>query len=330
LIKIAVVPFNTTTFAFLSFIPQGVLVTLNNLILIVALLIGLSPASAWAADCEQTTSNDDIIRVAAEGEVAYAEQRSSDLQMIFPRAVDIVECLGEKLDPTAAAAFHRLMAISHLFARDSDALKAELSAARRLDGDYSYDVLVGGVSNHPLSNFYEQAATFQPEGATTLRVANGSHNVGGIPAAPWFTNLPGVIQAFRQTDGTDDEVLWKTAYIRAGQDLPAWAVAPELPPAPVVRRGGLMTKPWFYYATSGALAAAAGGTYMASNSARNSYQDPSTPSGDLTGLESRTNGLGTTSVILFSAAGVALVPAITFHFGGKKGDKPSAELTYNR
>jgi hypothetical protein len=304
-------------------------VKLSNLIIAVALLIGFFPATAGATTCDQSTTNADIISVAAEGEVAYAEQRTQDLQKIFPRAVSTVECLGEKLDPKAAAAFHRLMAFSHLFARDPEALKAELAAARRLDGDYSYSELVDGATNHPLANFYEQAATFEAGEATMLRVADGSHNVGGVSGAPWFANLPGVIQAFRQPDGADEEVLWKTIYVRRGQDLPAWAVAPELPPPPVVQRSdGFWTKPWFYYAASGTFAAAAGGTYLASNSARSSYQDPSTPTGELAGLESRTNGLGTTSVVLAGAAGAVLVPAITIQFGKKDNTSDSA-LSYN-
>lgn len=303
----------------------------SQTILAAALLLGsLMPTKAWAiCMSEDTVAMDAFLATITAAEDAFRNVEEVEFMRLSGEVHNTVECVDEGFSLKQAARVHRLMAMRCFASGDIPCTEAEFRAARERDADHSFEQMGLGMG-HPLQAHFNQAESVERGAKLTPVVSGGGHHlVDGVEGAVWYQGLPAILQHYCVPAGADEAILCETTYLRAGQDLPAWAVAPELPPPPVVQRSdGFWTKPWFYYAASGTLAAAAGGTYLASNSARSTYQDPSTPTGDLAGLESRTNGLGTTSVVLAGAAGAVLVPAITIQFG-KKGNTSDSALSYN-
>lgn len=266
---------------------------------------------AHAATCENTTTNDQILEIAARGERAFADQDRASLDRIFPEANHAVQCLGEKVSADAAAAFHRLFAISHLYARNEQGLLAELAAARRLNGDYSYERALDGTTGHPLSRYYDRAADFDGGDPITIRVETGhTHAVGGVIGASWSPNLPGILQELERVEGGDMTVI-RTSYLSATDDLPAWAqVAPAvtLPTEPLTPvRNSFLAKPGVQWALAGVLYAGAGASCASAAGARSTFQDPSTSMSDLSGLETRANFSGASCATL---GVVAVVPTV--------------------
>lgn len=304
--------------------------------IIVVAAISLFSLEAGAT-CTEPTDNAFVQGIVSEGETYFTQQQMEKLSPpYFTDVIMAVECLGEPIEPQVAASVHRIMAVSSYMARNKEMTLASLASARAAHGDFSYQRALEDTSGHPLELLYNQAADFDA-GVPTLPVfAGGYTRVDGARNMPVFAGRPAILQAITVSENPDDDTVHETVvhtvFVEVGEMLPDWARSIQLPTEPlepVTRNGsGLLKRPGVYYGVAGALLAGGVTSAVISQRAHNAYNDPSTPNGNLAGLESQTNNWGTASAVLLGAAAVPGGLGVTITFTGRnkeKGMSPDTE-----
>ncbi len=184
------------------------------------LWLALTFASAQETPCPQTTDTEDFLQSATEGERAFAAMDLPALRAARDEALRSLSCLGAKLTPRDAAAFHRMMALAAFTTGDRDQVLAEFHAARRLEPGYEIPEAVAPVG-HPLVQLYDLAVdaaegTLEPP----LPPLSGYVMVDGVRGAPRPNGISTVIQVY------DGEVLQETRLLMAGERMPSWGPSP--------------------------------------------------------------------------------------------------------
>jgi len=183
------------------------------------LTLGLAAAMA-APPCPEATSPEDFLHGVQRGEQAFAQMDLPGLHTARDEALGDLVCLGGKISPQVAAAFHRLMALEAFTAGDRALVLAEFHAARRLEPGYAIPHDVAPVG-HPLVHLYEQAAD-AAEGALEPPIPplNGYVMVDGIRGAPRPSGISTVLQIY------EDDELVETLLLGAGERMPTWGPMP--------------------------------------------------------------------------------------------------------
>lgn len=292
------------------------------------LMVLLVPAHSLAVPkCEKPTTAKELVQAGVAGERAFADIDEETLLRHSSRAREkILPCLKDKIGPSEAAAFHRLMALEAFTHKSDLRTVREFHAARKLFPGYFLPEDLAGPE-HPLRKLYVQAETLD-DGLTekVFPPEKGYLMVGGIRNAPRFSNTPVLIQVFASGDR-----LLETRYFQPGEKLPDWG---KLNPMGITAQDlGIDTTPFWkkpntWWITAGALAVVGVGFYGTGLYEKSQFNDSGTKDQDLRGYQTRANAFGYTGLAALGlsviSAGVGLGMHLTF--GGEEGVKvqPSA------
>jgi hypothetical protein len=292
----------------------------------VMVLVSLMSKNVLAA-CDVQVSAKAFLEVVMAGEVAFADMDDTELLVSSTKARNMLPCLNEVLSSFQEAAFHRLMAYEAFFNDNEGRTVAELHASRLLDGGYVFPEEVAS-EGHPLLRYYAEAASVDPGAPEeVLAPKDGYVFVGGIRNGRHYSNTSVIVHVFKPIEDGGEPTLSETRYIQPGEEMPQWG---ENLSVMVMPSGPSPFKqPKMYSITSGALAALAGGAIVGALSKRNAFADPSTPDGQLRGLESGANSLATTGLVLGGAAVAVGLTAVTIKFTfGRKDQKVEPVAVY--
>lgn len=294
---------------------------------LLALCTMMLPQVAMAM-CEESTQVSQLSEAGTKAEQAFAELDAEGLltQASLARA-QILPCVGQALTKQDASAFHRLMAMEAFIAEDYTRAKRELHASLLLEPGYTFPADVAG-EGHPLLTLYKEAEMLADgDGEKIYPPPGGYVLVGGVRNAARYSLTPVIIQVFQTVEEVD--TLRETRYVQPGEATPNWSgnafglTAEDLGiDLEDLRRPSILKDPRPWYGVAIASAVVSGVCYGIAMQQKGVYQDPSTPDGELAGLENRVNGLGTASLI---SAGVAVTATgfgvgFTVKFG--PGHKP--------
>lgn len=294
--------------------------------------LALSLPSLAHGACEEPTTLTELTELSSKAEQAFAQLDLENLLVYSTRArAEVLPCLGETLTMSAAASFHRLMALEAFANENESRAVAELHASRRLQPGYVFpkDVAYEG---HPLLDLYARAATvsdgkpeivYPPEG--------GCVTVDSVRDAPRPSETPVIIQVYRPSG----EIL-ETRYLQPGEALPMWGLNPFGITAESIGAAKFDIKdpkPWFIAGAASLIAS--GVLYAVAMDQKHKFLDTSgvdTPESDLDlGMyQERANGFGTASI---AAGGVGIVltgmgVGFQIKFGGKNKTAELALHTY--
>ena len=247
--------------------------------------------------CAGIQSLADFIQLTDAGEEAFRNLDVEALNRAAQEARDMVPCLGDRVRPTDAAAFHRLQALSAFAGRDESAALREFYAARRLEPGWT-GIAEVAPAGHPLLALYEQSLTAVESQFEAIQAPSGGFvNVDGIRGAPRSLELSSIVQFY-----ASDTHLLRTVFLEAGQALPMTEQART-----VGREEG--SKQALFWRLALVDAVGALGCYALSVHYRQRFEDESTAYQDLESLQGRTNALfassaimGTTAIVLGATA----------------------------
>jgi hypothetical protein len=292
-----------------------------------ALALGLT-SQAHAA-CEEPTELAELETVYVSAEQAFAELDLEQLLVHSMKARDeIVPCLGQPLTMSAAASFHRLMALEAFANENEQRAVAELHASRRLDPGYVFPESIA-YEGHPLLDLYAQASQMADGEPEIVYPPEGGYvTVDSVRDAPRPSETPVIVQVFDVSGN-----IRETRYLQPGEALPMWGVNPFGITAESIgatRVNFKDPKPWFI---AGAASMIASGVFYAlAMDQKNQFMNTDsldTPESDaaLPDYMDRANGLGVASI---ATGGVGLVftgLGIGFQVKFGPGGKPKAEPT---
>ncbi|MBI5793629.1 hypothetical protein HZA87_00885 [Candidatus Uhrbacteria bacterium] len=274
------------------------------------------------ATCPVPTTLVDLTRSELAAEKAFTDADETLLLTSSTLArTNILPCLAEPLSVSAAAGFHRLMALEAYFNGDEGRTVAEFHAARKLDPGYQFSTDMVDL-NHPMRALYESAATVADGDAEPVYPPSGGYIlVAGVRNAARYKATPVVIQVFGPGG-----VLMETRYVEPGEALPKWSDNPlGLTAADLGIKQSVLKDPRPWYIAAGVSALTGGILYAFAMNERSLFQDPATSDDDLLGHQENANALGTASIV---AAGTTLVFTgfgVGFQFGAHKPPTLSME-----
>jgi hypothetical protein len=266
---------------------------------LLALLLAFSQAAQAA--CEVPTALVDLARAERAAQEAFTQVDAEALLTSSTLArTKILPCLSEPLTVSAAAGFHRLMAMEAFINDDEPRTLAEFHASRKLEPSYAFSIEMVDAG-HPLRALYEAAAMASDGEAEAVYPPPGGYVlVAGVRNAARYKGTPVVIQVF----GPSDRLL-ETRYVEPGEVLPKWSDNPlGLTAADLgIKRSPLKDpRPW--YIAAGVSALTGGVMYALAMNERLLFEDPGTSDDDLLAHQESANALGTASLV---AAGTTLV-----------------------
>ena len=182
--------------------------------------------AALAADCTETPTNEDLATTLGEAMRAYGELDRAGFEASLRRAKEVVDCLGEVVDPATAAELHRATGLSAFLARDEDLAKTRFAAARAIEPAYTFpDTLV--PEGNPARELYTALDPEQSPVETLASPTAGSLRLDGRTSRARRTLLPTV---FQRLDGSGAVV--DSALLNPGVPAPAYAAATSEGPEP--------------------------------------------------------------------------------------------------
>ncbi|MBI4435322.1 hypothetical protein HY630_01490 [Candidatus Uhrbacteria bacterium] len=277
-------------------------------LLLMALCL-MIPQVANAA-CEESTH---VAQLGDAGRTAEQAFAALDAEALLTQAslvrTQILPCVDEPLTKEDAAAFHRLMAMEAFIGGNYTRAKQELHASLLLQPGYAFPEDVAG-EGHPLLALYKAAETMPDgDGEKIYPPPGGYVLVGGVRNSARYSLTPVIIQVYQVVEEVD--TLRETRYVQPGEATPNWSgnafglTAQDLGiNLDELQRPRVLRDPRPWFVASGIAAAVGGVLYGVAMSQKDLYQDPNTADGDLAGLQSRANALGTVSLI---SGGTALV-----------------------
>jgi hypothetical protein len=253
--------------------------------------LALLPVALAGRDCPEPRTVGEFLHHAQVGEGAFASMDLPGLLRAQEQALFILPCLGERVTPQDAAAFHRMMAMAAFTEGDEQQVLAEFHAARRLQPGYEMPASVA-PKGHPLLELYERSIDAdEGEMQSTRPPEGGFVTVDGVRGAPRPQGISVVVQVFGPGDDLEE-----TLFLRPNQPLPAFGPDPVAQAAARRRHIALIS-------ASGALTVASGVLYgMALQSREDfyTYRD-GLPDDELRSRAVQTNGL----TLAWSGAGAA-------------------------
>lgn len=185
------------------------------------MLIPLLLATAVAGDCPVPTSLAGFQQAVSDGEAAFAQLDLVGLHSARDVALAELSCLGDRVLPTDAAAFHRLMGMVAFTARQRSWVLQEFHAARRLDPGYRFPPEVA-QPGHPLIALYDEAIDASEGPLERVAApADGYVVIDGVRDAPRPTDISAILQVYGPPD-----VLAESLYLLPGDATPHWGEPP--------------------------------------------------------------------------------------------------------
>lgn len=241
--------------------------------------------AAAAADCPEPVDTTDLERAIAEAEHTFASLEVDAFKQATDRLRDLLPCLEDPLTRQLAADVHRWLGVRAFGDRDPEA-SAAFAAARSIDPDHRFPPSMVPPGN-PLLDAWAEIDLGVRTVALAPPPAAGSLQFDARTTLERPVSWPTL---FQRLDA--DGAVVETAWLRPDDPLPAYPVAPLLPPVALEprRRTPLLV---------GAVVAGVvtGVTYGLAGASHAAFEDPSTPPRDLGPLRDRTNGLVIASVV---------------------------------
>ena len=184
-------------------------------------LLGLMVHTAAAIECTEPVQQSAMVTAMDEAEQAYANLDEDGFRDgVNEIAGLMLPCIGEALDPTVTARYHRLMALRLHEIGDEDNASGSVLAARTVAPDAPFDEALV-PSNHALRSLWEAS----PPDEETKKVPEpryGSLAFDGEIGRDRPKNRPTVAQVFDDTG-----VAQTTLYLGAREPLPSYAAVPR-------------------------------------------------------------------------------------------------------
>jgi hypothetical protein len=252
--------------------------------------LALSGGAAQAASCPEPTSAKALVQEVSSGDAAFAELDDTGFSSALARSLEMVPCLSETVTPGQAALFHKLHALGAFVDRDDAGAVAHFRSVVAASPGYKLPESLA-PEGHPLRTHFAVAEGTIAVPEPLLPVPkDGTVHVDGRRSTTAPLDRPFLYQ---RLDGAGQVV--ESALLTSGQQVPAYDSAGK----GGARRG--VNVP--LAATSGIAAVASGVLFLSARSSAAAFWDPTTPTGDLDTLRSRTNTLGWLS----AGAGVVAV-----------------------
>lgn len=239
----------------------------------------------------------DVSAISVDVSSAQLAMASLDVEAIGRSAADarqVLPCLAVAINPMEAAAYHGLMGLDSFVAGDEEASLLSFRSAISVMPDYRLPPIIAPAGG-PLDAVLSAARTAVPSETKALPPFDGIVLIDGSRAFVRPMGRPVIIQLVTKSGKVSE-----THYVGAPDDLPRW----DPPPTafqrilPTVRE-----KPSVPIGIAAASTAVCAGTLYALGGAwHEQYLDPSTPYGELDGLQTRTNAALGGSIALTVAA----------------------------
>ena len=209
-------------------------------------------------------------------EAAFNELDSQKLHKATEDAQSQADCLTAPIDAATAARLHRAVGLRAFVDGDQDSARLSFAAARAADPAFVFpeDVL---PRNHPARALYDQASQVAPVAMPAAPPSSGTLEFDGAPSL----SRPAAWPTVAVLVGDRGEAA-HSAYLSPGEPLFPYSTGRAGPTA-------RMNVP--LAVTAGVSLAAAGVLYGAARSSFDRFWDEATPTTELEGLQSRTNGL---------------------------------------
>ncbi len=259
--------------------------------------------AATALACEALTSAAQVIDHLGAAEAAWTQLDRTGFQLAYDDLTADLPCVRDPLTPADAAAIHRVEALDRFLAGDRDAAARAYSAAHLLEPGYTLPQAIAPDGN-PLRAAWLEGTQRSPGPSRELdRPAEGALLIDGSRSLRRALERPVVFQRVDEHGRVAD-----TAYLRPGDRLPPYrAYVPGGAPSQVpVAPRPTAHRP--FVAIAGVAAAGSAGLWALSLQRADTFWDPTTPAGDLAGLQRQTNGLIVASVT--AGVGSAAIGAI--------------------
>ncbi len=247
-----------------------------------ALFVAVASASCPASSADVQTALEDA-------ESAFGGMDLGAFRTATDRATEQVGCLREALPRSLAARLHRAEGLRAFVDNDVVRATAAFASARAIEPNYQFpEALV--PAEHPVRDRYLQQDPLSGGEAAVPRPSDGQIEIDGRPGAARPVSRPVVTQWIR-ADGS----IPASAYLWPGEPIFDYtASAPGVATGPVVEKKPRTSIPLVIGA--GVAAAAAGGTWLVSNAAYQSYYGDDVAPKDLDALRGRSNSLFFASV----------------------------------
>ena len=174
---------------------------------------------AWALDCPQQLTREDLVAKVDEAEGAWANLETEQFRDRMNELNGLlVPCIGDRIPPDAAARVHRLMSLQQLELGDEAAAAAAWLAAPRIDPSI---VLPDSwlPSTHPLRSV-------EPLKPKIHRVAEPRDGALAFDGTPGLGRPIGVPTLFQRFDAAG--VAQLTRYVGADEPLPEYRGVPKI------------------------------------------------------------------------------------------------------
>lgn len=255
--------------------------------------LALVAGTALAAPCPETTSARALVREVSAGDAAFAELDDEGFNAALARSLEMVPCLSDPVTPGQAALFHKLHALGAFVERDDAGAVSHFRSVVASAPGYKLPESLA-PEGHPLRTHFAVAEGSTPVPEPLLPVPrDGVVHIDGRRSTTAPLDRPFLYQ---RLDGAGQVV--ESALLRSHQQVPEY-VSVGRTGKDGARRG--VTVP--LAATSGIAAVASGVLFLSARGSAAAFWDPTTPTGDLDTLRSRTNTLGWLS----AGAGVVAV-----------------------
>lgn len=264
-------------------------------------LLLLAVATARAA-CDAPADIGTLSAAAPTAQLAMASLDSDGFAKAVADARDSLPCLAQPLTPLDAASYHGLMALAAFADGDEDAAQLSFAAAIVATPDFRLPAMIAPEGGD-LDALLGYARALDTSETVALAPYDGVLLVDGSRAFLRPVHRPYILQLV----GPRGDVR-ATYYLLGSDPVPAYDPPPTL---------GRRLLPEFrprpsapFAVAAGATALAAGGMYWLGAESHARYMDPTTPYGDLPGLQTRTNAELAGSIAL----GVTAVAFTTLTF----------------
>ncbi|MDG1480636.1 MAG: hypothetical protein P8R54_13660 [Myxococcota bacterium] len=242
-------------------------------------MILLTLITSAAAECPASVPAQKVSQEISLGEVAFKNMDEELFRQVHDEIQLLVPCMSTPFNAAQATSFWRLSALAAFLSRDEDTVLTAFKSVIEISPGYMLPESIAPMG-HPLQELFAQAM----EGSTSLddvlpTPRSGQVYVDGIASLSVPLSRP---YLFQMTDESEQVVI--SQRVQAGQRPPGYATD----------RARSVNVP--LAVTAGISGAIAGGSWYLATSREDTFWDPSTPTGELSGLQRQANTLGTVAL----------------------------------